>query len=124
MPIFNLHPDDRPPQQLEIDDRLLRRQLDHSLTQRFRQQCDPDLLYLLSDCDWSITTTANVALLVIVCPDRAISWQVLNQVVPLGSEMAKFSQDAKLRIYPTPEMLDFFEIRVDELSIYRENRNG
>ncbi len=34
--------------------------------------------------------------------------------------MAQFSQDAKLRIYPTPEMFDYFEIRVDEISIYRE----
>jgi len=34
--------------------------------------------------------------------------------------MAKFSQDAKVRIYPTPEMLDYFEIRVDEISIYQE----
>lgn len=120
MPPTPLPPDDRPPQQLEIDDRLLRRQLDLSLSQRFWQQCDPALQQLLMDCDWAITTTSNVATLVIVCPNRSINWQVLQQVVGLGSGMAQFSQDAKLRIYPTPEMLDPFEIRVDELSIYRE----
>lgn len=115
-----LPPDDLPSPQLELSDRMLRRQLDLSLTHRFQQQCDPASLALLADCDWSITTTANVATLVIVCPDRATNWQVLNQVVALGNGMAQFSQDAKLRIYPTPEMLDQFEIRVDELSIYRE----
>lgn len=112
--------DDLPPDQLELEDRLLRRQLDASLTQRFRQQCDSACLELLSRCDWSITTTANVATLVIVCPDLATNWQVLHQVVALGSGMAQFSEDAKLRIYATPEMVDLFEIRVDEISIYRE----
>jgi hypothetical protein len=34
--------------------------------------------------------------------------------------MARFSQDAKLRIYATPDQLDMFEIRVDELSIYQD----
>ena len=112
--------DDLPSQQLEIDDRILRRQLDFSLTQRFQQQCDSTCLQLLAVCDWSITTTTNVATLVIVCPDRATNWQVLNQIVALGNGMAQFSQDAKLRIYPTPEMLDPFEMRVDELPIFRE----
>jgi hypothetical protein len=115
-----LPPDDLPSQSLKIDDWLLRRQLDLSLTQRFQQQCDPTSLKILSSCEWSITTAANVGMLVIVCPNRKTNWQVLNQVVPLSKTMAQFSQDAKLRIYPTPEMLDYFEIRVDEISIYRE----
>jgi hypothetical protein len=120
MAIPALPPDDLPPQQLDLGDHVLRHQLDLSLTQRFQQQCYPTLQKLLAACDWSITTTANVVTLVIVCPDLATNWQVLNQVVPLGTGMAQFSQDAKLRIYPTPEMLDLFEIRVDELAIYQE----
>lgn len=116
-----LPPDDLPPQSLKIDDHRLRRQLDISLTQRFQQQCDPTSLKILSSCEWSITTTANVGMLVIVCPNRQTNWKVLNQVVPLSKAMAKFSQDAKERIYPTPEMLDYFEIRVDEISIYQED---
>lgn len=115
-----LPPDDLPPPSLQIDDHLLRRQLDLSLTQRFEQQCDPTSLKILSSCEWSITTTANVGILVIVCPNRQTNWKVLNQVIPLSNAMAKFSQDAKVRIYPTPEMLDYFEIRVDEISIYQE----
>lgn len=59
--------------------------------------------------------------LVIVCPDRATNWQVLNHVVTLGNLMALFSPDAKLRIYATPEMVEPFELRVDELPIYRES---
>lgn len=120
MAIPILPPDDLPPQEIELSDLILRYQLDLSLTQRFQQQCNPTIQQLLTACNWSITTTANVATLEIVCPDRATNWQVLNQVVALGNGMAKFSQDAKLRIYSSPEMLDPFEIRVDELSIYQE----
>ncbi|MCU0525984.1 MAG: hypothetical protein MUF72_14270 [Elainella sp. Prado103] len=120
MTLSALPPDDRPPQQLELDDRILRQQLDRSLTQRFQQQCDLTLQQLLQTCDWAITTTANVVTLVIVCPDQATNWQVLSQVVALGDSLARFSQDAKLRIYATPEMLDRFEIRVDERSIYQD----
>jgi len=54
---------------------------------------------------------------VIVCPDRTTNWQVLNQVVVSGNLFSQFSQTAKLRIYSTPDMIDLFEIRVDELSI-------
>ena len=121
MAIPALPPDDLPPQRLELGDRFLRRQLDLSLRQRFQQRCDPASLQLLAACDWSITVTANGATLVIVCPNRATNWQVLNQVIALGSGMAQFSQAARLRIYSTPERLDQFEIRVDELSIYRES---
>jgi hypothetical protein len=120
MAIPSLTPDDLPPQRLDLDDRILRRQLDSSLTKRFKQQCDSASQQLLDLCDWSVTTAANVATLVIVCPDRATNWQVLNHVVALGNLMALFSQDAKLRIYSTPGMVDCFEIRVDELPIYRE----
>lgn len=120
MSIFNLGPDDLPPKQIELDDRILRRQLDATLTQRFKEQCDPTSKQLLDFCDWCVTTTANVVTLAIVCPDRAMNWQVLNRVVPLGNVMAQFSQDAKLRIYSTPDMIEPFEIRVDELSVYHD----
>jgi hypothetical protein len=116
----HLSPDDLPPQQLKFGDRILRRQLDLSLAQRFQQQCNLSDQQLLATCDWSITTIANVVTLVIVCPDRITNWQVLNQVVVLGNVLSQFSQTAKLRIYSTPDMIDLFEIRVDELSIYQE----
>ncbi|OUC12227.1 MAG: hypothetical protein B0A82_23670 [Alkalinema sp. CACIAM 70d] len=104
-----------------MGDRQLRSQLDRSLTQCFQAQCDPTSLQILNSCEWSITTTANVAMLVIICPNRKTNWQVLNQAVPLSNTIAQFSQDAKLRIYSTPKMLDYFEIRVDEISIYQES---
>ena len=116
-----LPPDDLPPQSLKIGDLLLRSQLDLSLTQCFQAQCEPTSLKILNSCEWSITTAANVAMLVIVCPNHKTNWQVLNQVISLSNTIAQFSQDAKLRIYPTPEMLDYFEIRVDEISIYRDS---
>lgn len=120
MPRPDLPADDLPPQQLALSDRILRQQLDSSLTQRFREQGDRTILQLLATCDWWITTAANVVTLAIVCPDSATNWQVLEKVIPLGNEMVRFSQDAKLRIYSSPEMVDFFEIRVEELSVYQE----
>jgi hypothetical protein len=120
MSISNLPPDDLPPQQIDLDDRILRRQLDATLTQRFKEQCDRVSKELLDLCDWCITTTANVATLAILCPDRATNWKVLSRVVPMGNLMAQFSQDAKLRIYSSPEMVEPFEIRVDELSVYQD----
>ncbi|MBP0022377.1 MAG: hypothetical protein J7647_33070 [Cyanobacteria bacterium SBLK] len=120
MVLPHLPPDDLPSPTLALEDRFLRHQLDLSLTQRFQQQCDPNILQLLATCEWSISTAANVATLIIVCPDRATNWQVLERVVELGNEMAKFSQDAKLRIYSSPKMGDRVEIRIDELSIYQE----
>ncbi|MEY2978657.1 MAG: hypothetical protein ACO3NK_11725 [Prochlorotrichaceae cyanobacterium] len=100
-PLNQLPPDDLPPAQPGGEDFLLRRQLDLSLTGRFQAYCDPPTQAILSRCDWSIKTIAQVATLVIVCPNRATNWQVLNQVIPLGSELAKLSQAAKLRIYAT-----------------------
>jgi hypothetical protein len=120
MVIPNLPPDDLPPQQLEIGDQILLRQLDLSLTQIFLHQCDLVCQQLLAQCHWTITTTANVAMLVIVCSDKKTNWLVLNQVTALANSMAQISQDAKLRIYPTPQRLDYFEIRVDELPIYQD----
>lgn len=117
----DLPPDDLPPQQPEQSDRRLRRQLNQSLRQRFQQQCDPKLLEILANCDWSILATANVVTLVIICRDRPSNWQVLNQLTALGERMARFSQAAKLRIYPTPAPCAPLEVRVDELAIYQES---
>lgn len=120
----NLSPEDQPPQQLSSQDRELRRQLDQFLTQRFRDQIlqsEITLQLSLSQCDWYITTAANVVTLVIECPNEAINWQILHQVQPLGAVMKALSNDAKLRICP-PDGSEPFEIRVDELSVYREDR--
>ncbi|MEM9539376.1 MAG: hypothetical protein AAGA60_07675 [Cyanobacteria bacterium P01_E01_bin.42] len=120
MVLPHLPPDDLPSPTLALEDRLLRHQLDSSLTQRFQQQCHPEILQLLTDCEWSISTAANVAILVIICPDRATNWRVLERVVDFGKEMSAFSRDAKLRIYSSPKMSERVEIRVDELSVYEE----
>lgn len=117
-----LSPEDQPPPQLSSQDRELRRRLDQSLTQQFTDwltQSDLTLQVLLSQCDWYITTAANVVTLVIECPNEALNWQVLQQVQPLGRAMKSLSKDAKLRICP-PDGAEPFEIRVDELPIYRE----
>ncbi|MEB3293793.1 MAG: hypothetical protein VKJ24_11595 [Synechococcales bacterium] len=116
----SLPPDDLPPQILVLGDRLLRQQLELAMTCWFWSRCNPRLQYLLSGCEWSLSTTAQGPLLMIACPDRLTNWHILNQVVPLGTAVAELSQDAKLRIYPSFDRIDPFEIRVDELPIYRD----
>jgi hypothetical protein len=120
MKASHLSPDDLPPSKPDLGDRLLRYQLDMTLTEQFWQHCDSKSQSLLEKCDWIITTIANVATLVIICPNREWSWKILNRVLNLGNQMAQISQDAKLRIYTTPEKADWFDIRVEELSVYNE----
>lgn len=115
---LNLPPDDLPPEELTASDLQLRQHLDASLTQRFYQECNPLVTKLLAQCDWYVTTTAKGIILVIVCPDTAVNWQVLHNVQYLGAPMAQFSQTARIRICPPSRTGDPFEIRVDELPIY------
>lgn len=113
--------DDCPPTELSAFDLALQHQLDASLMARFKRHCDPFLRQLLRRCDWHITTHSNVMTLVIACPDISTNWEVLHHVAYMGTPMVQFSEAAKIRIHPPLGTGDPFEIRVDELSIYRES---
>lgn len=120
----SLSPDDLPPAQPTRLDRILRRQLEDSTGKQFYQGCDRSVQALLSNCDWYITTNASALTLVIVCPDRVTNWRVLNNIVKIGSQLEQFSIRAKIRICPPLGMGTPFEMRVDEISVYRDSLSG
>jgi hypothetical protein len=58
--------------------------------------------------------------LVIECPDQVTNWRILQQMVPMGTLLNTMVSSAKIRVCP-PEIQGIpFEMRVDELSVYRD----
>ena len=115
----SLPPDDLPPDNLNFADNLLRLHLEECLTKYFYEACDFEQQSLLSHCQWYITTYANAPTLVIDPPDSTINWRLLKGLVKLGSVLKQLARDAKIRVYPPAGMGTPFEMRVDELSVYR-----
>lgn len=116
-----LPPEDWPPVETTKIDRILRRQLEESATQHFYEACDRATQALLSRCEWYITTQASALTLVIACPDKETNWQVLNNIVPLGSQLEQIAKSAKIRVCSPTGMGSPYEIRVDEISVYRDS---
>lgn len=121
MNTFFLPPDDLPPAQLSSLDEELRRQLEASTAKHFYEGCDGVTQSVLSSCDWHITSNSSALMLVITCPDMTINWRVLNNIVSIGNQLAQFSGGAKVRICPPEGIGTPFEIRVDEISVYRDS---
>lgn len=117
----SLPPDDLPPAKAGGLDRLLRRQLEESTSKRFYEACDRITQLLLSSCEWYITTNASALTLVINCPDVATNWYILSNIVAIGSRLEQFSSSAKIRVCPPIGKGTPFEIRVDEISVYRDS---
>jgi hypothetical protein len=116
-----LSPDDLPPAEVDQLDGILRRQLEDAIERRFYETCDGVTQSLLTSCEWYITTKALALTLVINCPDLGLNWRVLNNIVPLGTRLEAFSPSARIRISPSVGTGAPFEIRVDEISVYRDS---
>jgi len=119
-PLPPLPPDDLPPFQTEQGDVVLRRQLEDSLGRRFYETCDGVTQALLTSCEWYVTTDSTALTLVINCPDTAINWRILNNIVSISTPLAELSTRAKIRV-GCPGGAPPFEIRVDEISLYRDS---
>lgn len=113
-----LSPDDLPPPTLTGVDEKLRRQLEASIAKRFYEGCDGVIQALLCQCEWTITTQATALTLVLTCPDMAVNWRVLHNIVPLANQLARFSMSAQIRVCPPSEIGTPFELRVDEIAVY------
>ncbi len=113
----SLPPDDLPPPNLALKDSLMRLNLEESLAKCFFTACTKRQQALISTCVWYITT-ANTPTLVIECPDELTNWRVLKSLVKLGGVLKKLAKNGKIRVYP-PGMGTPFEMRVDELSVYK-----
>ncbi|MBW4612919.1 MAG: hypothetical protein KME21_06480 [Desmonostoc vinosum HA7617-LM4] len=101
-------------------DIILRQQLEYSISRYFYEACDRSIQNLLSDCRWYVTTHASALTLVIECPDQVTNWRVLQKIVPMGTLLNAIISSAKIRVYPPESQGIPFEMRVDELSVYRD----
>ncbi|MEH1846376.1 MAG: hypothetical protein V7L25_15600 [Nostoc sp.] len=112
--------DDSHPMQPTSADIILRQQLEDSISKYFYDACDRTIQNLLSTCRWYVTTHANALTLVIECPDQVTNWRILQKIVPMGTLLYGVVSSAKIRVCP-PEIQGVpFEMRVDELSVYRD----
>jgi hypothetical protein len=110
--------DDFRPIQLTSADIILRQQLEYSVSRYFYDKCDRTLQDLLSGCRWYMTTQSDALTLVVECPDQVTNWLVLRSMVPMAMILKKVVASGKIRVCP-PEGIPF-EMRVDELGVYRE----
>ncbi|AVH73109.1 hypothetical protein [Nostoc sp. 'Lobaria pulmonaria (5183) cyanobiont'] len=118
--MYYLNGDDSHPIQPTSADIILRQQLEDSISRYFYDACDRTIQNLLSDCRWYVTTHANALTLVIECPDQVTNWRILQQIVPMGTLLYGIVSSAKIRVCPPESQVVPFEMRVDELSVYRD----
>lgn len=126
-----LPPEDLPPSELSLSDRLLARQIEISLSQHFFNRClqeayhsgdslarrDSSLAQLLSDCHWSISLQAKQPTLIVETTDVETSWQILKQLKHFGKILEELAI-ARIRVCPPLEVSSCLEVRIDELSLY------
>lgn len=133
MSYSSLPPEDLPPQNTTLGDRVLGRQLEDCLNHYFYAACvrhvyqnDPhsekrrSLLVLLSQCTWYVTTNAETAMLTIECPDLAICWRILENLEALAQFLEQLAI-RKIRISPPSHQGTPLEVRIDEISVYRDS---
>lgn len=117
---FYFNSDDFHHKQPTSADIILRQQLEDSISRYFYEGCDRTIQNLLSHCRWYVTTRANAMTLVIECPDQVTNWRVLQQIVPMGTLLNSIISSAKIRVCPPDSQGIPFEMRVDELAVYRD----
>lgn len=108
------------PMQPTSADIILRQQLEYSISRYFYEGCDRTIQNLLSTCRWYVTTHASAMTLVIECPDQVTNWRILQKIVPMGTLLSKVVSSAKIRVCPPDGQGVPFEMRVDELAVYRD----
>lgn len=120
MGLSSLPSDDRAPVKLGKDDTTMHRQLKEALSKGFYEACSGVIQALLLTCEWHLATNADVLTLVIACPNMTVNWRVLSNLVALGHSLQRFTPNAKICICPPVGMGIPFELRVDEISMYRD----
>ncbi|MBM0743355.1 hypothetical protein JOY44_17340 [Phormidium sp. CLA17] len=120
MALSSLPSDDRAPVQLGKDDKTMHRQLKEALSKGFYEACSGVIQALLLACEWHLTTEAHALTLVIACPDMTIHWRVLSNLAAIGHALERFTPNAKICICPPVGTGIPFELRVDEISLYRD----
>ncbi|AKG24125.1 hypothetical protein [Calothrix sp. 336/3] len=112
--------EDSHPVQLTSADIILRQQLENSVGKYFYSACDRTLRDLLSNCRWYVKNDGSALTLVVECPDPFTNWQLLRKMVPMATLLGDIVSSAKIRICPPESEGMPFEMRVDELAVYRD----
>jgi hypothetical protein len=115
-----LPPDDLPPTEVTKQDGMLHLELERSTGICFFQACDRITQVLLSKCQWYLTKNSTTLTLIIDCPDIVSYWHIVSNIPQLGNRLERFTSDAKIRVYPPFGKGTPFEIRVNEISAYRD----
>lgn len=68
----------------------------------FYDSCDNPMQKLLSKCGWNLTSGSDGLTLVLICPKKGLTWQVLKSLDTLSEKLQSLGQQAKIRIYPPP----------------------
>ncbi|MBD2681411.1 MULTISPECIES: hypothetical protein [Nostoc] len=118
--LYLLPPDDLPPTEVTREDGMLQMELEQSTGRCFFLACDRITRVLLSNCQWYLTTNANILTLIIDCPDIVSYWHIVSNIPQLGNRLERFSTNAKIRVYPPFGKGMPFEIGVHEISAYRD----
>ena len=113
--------DDLPPLELEESDSSLGRQLEEALSRYFYESCDGVTQALLTNCEWYFITISTAPTLVINGVNRAMSHRVLNHTVAIATALLNFSTSARVLIGSSVEAEALTEIRVDEISAFRDS---
>ncbi|MFN6562815.1 MAG: hypothetical protein RMY28_023910 [Nostoc sp. ChiSLP01] len=118
--LYLLPPDDLPPTEVTREDGMLQMELEQATGRCFFLACDRITRVLLSNCQWYLTTNANILTLIIDCPDLVSYWHIVSNIPQLGNRLERFSTNAKIRVYPPFGKGTPFEIGVNEISAYRD----
>lgn len=118
--LHQLPPDDLPPSEVTKQDGMLHLELERSTGICFFQACDRITQVLLSKCQWYLTKNSTTLTLIIDCPDIVSYWHIVSNIPQLGNRLERFTSDAKIRVYPPFGKGNPFEIRVNEISAYRD----
>ncbi|MFN6519576.1 MAG: hypothetical protein RMY29_034490 [Nostoc sp. CreGUA01] len=118
--LYLLPPDDLPPTEVTREDGMLQMELEQSTGRCFFLACDRITRVLLSNCQWYLTTNADILTLIIDCPDIVSYWHIVSNIPQLGNRLERFSTNAKIRVYPPFGKGMPFEIGVNEISAYRD----
>lgn len=120
MALSFLPSDDCAPVQLGKDDQAMHRHLKEALSKGFYEACSGVIQALLLACEWHLTTEAHALTLVIACPNMTTNWRVLSNLAAIGQSLERFTPNAKICICPPVGMGIPFELRVDEIAMYRD----
>jgi preprotein translocase subunit Sec63 len=112
----SLSPDDFPPTEVTLFDKLLHRHLEQVTSKRFYELCDSSKQSLLSLCQWSIEMNAGNMTLVILCHNRENYLHIAPAIPQLLQQLKQLSNSSKICIQRPTNRGILWKFEVEELS--------